>query len=71
MRRGIDSYGQNDLDIYNRYLEKYIGKAPVVMEIGVYRGGSLQMWKNYFGEGTRFIGIAITPETKEFEEGLY
>ncbi len=41
------------------------------MEIGVYRGGSLQMWKNYFGEGTRFIGIAITPETKEFEEGLY
>lgn len=41
------------------------------MEIGVYRGGSLQMWKNYFGEGTRVIGIDITPETKEFEEGLY
>ena len=38
MRRGIDTYGQNDLDIYNRYLEKYIDKAPVVMEIGVYRG---------------------------------
>lgn len=56
------------LDIYNRHLEKYIGKAPVVMEIGVYRGGSLQMWKNYFGEGTRVIGIDITPETKEFEE---
>lgn len=56
------------LDVYNRHLEKYIGRAPVVMEIGVYRGGSLQMWKNYFGEGTKVIGIDITPETKEFEE---
>lgn len=37
----------------------------------VYTGGALQMWKNYFGEGTRVIGIDITPETKEFEEGLY
>ena len=56
------------LDIYNRHLEKYIGKSPVVMEIGVYRGGSLQMWKHYFGEGTQVIGIDIAPETKAFEE---
>ena len=38
MRRGIDTYGQNDLDIYNRYLEKYIGKAPVVWRL-MYTGG--------------------------------
>ena len=28
-------------DIYEKHLSRFIGKAPVVLEIGVYKGGSL------------------------------
>ena len=38
------------------------------MEIGCGLGGSLQMWKRYFGPHARIIGIDINPECKGFEE---
>jgi SAM-dependent methyltransferase len=40
----------------------------VVLEIGVFHGGSLQMWKQYFGPGARIIGVDIDPRCKQFEE---
>lgn len=55
-------------EVYDRHFAKYRNKAPVVMEIGVFRGGSLQMWKDYFGEGTEIIGVDIDERTKAFEE---
>jgi hypothetical protein len=36
-------------DIYDRYFSKYRGKTTQILEIGVQAGGSLQMWKDYFG----------------------
>lgn len=55
-------------EVYDRHFSKYRNQAPVVMEIGVFKGGSLQMWKDYFGEGARIIGVDIDETTKDFEE---
>jgi cephalosporin hydroxylase len=55
-------------DIYNRHFERFRNKEVVIMEIGVSHGGSLQMWKNYFGENAKIYGIDIDPRCKEFEE---
>lgn len=55
-------------NIYERHFAAYVNKAPVILEIGIYRGGSLQMWKHYFGEGTRIVGIDIDPACKDYEE---
>ncbi|HTB32156.1 MAG TPA: class I SAM-dependent methyltransferase [Bacteroidia bacterium] len=55
-------------DVYERYFSKYRGKEAVVLEIGVSHGGSLQMWKNYFGDKVKIYGIDINPECKKFEE---
>lgn len=55
-------------EVYDRHFSKYRNKAPVVMEIGVFKGGSLQMWKDYFGEGAQIIGVDIDESTKAFEE---
>jgi len=55
-------------DIYERHFAKYRNKAPIIMEIGVYKGGSLQMWKNYFGKDAQIIGIDIDETVREFEE---
>ena len=38
-----------------------------LLEVGVSRGGSLQMWSDYFGKGSKFYGIDIDPRCKEFE----
>jgi cephalosporin hydroxylase len=55
-------------DIYHRHFQSFRGKSPVVLEIGVFQGGSLQMWRNYFGPGAKIVGIDIDPRCKQFEE---
>lgn len=44
-------------EIYHRHLAKFRGKNPNVLEIGVGSGGSLEMWKDYFGDGANIFGI--------------
>jgi SAM-dependent methyltransferase len=51
---------------YERHLAKFVGKAPRILEIGVYSGGSLQMWLDYFGPGTQVIGVDILPECRAY-----
>jgi len=55
-------------DIYARYFEKYRSKEIKILEIGISQGGSLQMWKHYFGPQAKIYGIDIDPRCKNFEE---
>lgn len=55
-------------DIYERLFEKFIGKEINILEIGVSHGGSLQMWKEYFGDKATIFGLDIDPLCKSFEE---
>lgn len=55
-------------DVYDKYFAQYRGKEIVFVEIGIFQGGSLQMWKNYFGEKAKIYGIDINPECKKFED---
>jgi hypothetical protein len=54
-------------DIYEQYLSKFRDKNPVVVEIGVDNGGSLEMWKKYFGPNSMVIGIDNRPKVTEIE----
>jgi hypothetical protein len=55
-------------DLYERYFSKYKDRDINILEIGVSHGGSLQMWKNYFGKGAHIYGVDINPLCKNFEE---
>lgn len=55
-------------DIYHRYFEKFIGKDIALVEVGIYSGGSLRMWQNYFGNKCRIYGIDIQAECKKYEK---
>ena len=43
--------------VYKNLFEKYRNKKITFVEIGVLDGGSLEIWKDYFGSKARIIGI--------------
>jgi hypothetical protein len=55
-------------DIYNRHFARFRDKEIVILEIGVSQGGSLQMWKDYFGPKAKIYGIDVNPQCKQLEE---
>lgn len=57
--------------IYERYFEPWRNRSLVFWEVGVYGGGSLQMWQRYFGPTARIVGLDINPRCKAHEsEGV-
>jgi hypothetical protein len=55
-------------EIYEKHFNKFRNKQVALLEFGVYHGGSLQMWKHYFGPKAKIIGVDIEPRCKELEE---
>jgi hypothetical protein len=45
----------------HRHLARFQGRGPTVLEIGVNWGGSLRLWRRYFGETSTIVGIDINP----------
>lgn len=48
-------------DIYDRHLNPFVGKDITLVEVGVQKGGSLEMWSKYFGPQAKIIGIDVDP----------
>jgi hypothetical protein len=62
----VANRGGNPLDklihyfeIYHRHLASYRGRPVRVLEIGVYRGGGLEMLQHYLGPEAYMVGIDI------------
>jgi len=53
--------------VYDEVLNKFRKKNITFVEIGVLHGGSLKMWRDYFGNKARIIGVDINPEAKKME----
>ena len=54
--------------IYERHFSKFKNTPIKFLEIGVFKGGSLQMWKDYFGPESTIIGVDIDPACKAHED---
>lgn len=54
--------------VYEKWFAPYRDKEIVFVEIGVQNGGSIQMWRNYFGKDTKIVGIDIDEDCKQFED---
>jgi len=55
-------------EIYERHLSRFRGTDVHVLEFGVAQGGSMQMWKHYFGPRCRIYGVDKNPACKAVEE---
>lgn len=54
------------LPIYDRLFGQYAGRPVRMLEIGVLAGGSLHMWRTYFGPLATIFGIDINPDCAKY-----
>lgn len=55
-------------DIYHRHFNGLRQRDNlVVLEIGIYSGGSLDMWRDYFGPSAKLYGVDIEPACRTYE----
>ena len=54
-------------DIYDKHFNKFKSKNPVILEIGVQNGGSLDMWNYYFDNNCKIYGVDIDETCKKFQ----
>jgi cephalosporin hydroxylase len=50
------------IPLYDRYFHEFRGTQVRFLEIGVFQGGSLELWRKYFGPDARICGIDIDPK---------
>jgi hypothetical protein len=55
---------------YDRYLRPYIGTDVTLFEIGVGKGGSLQLWKKYLGPNAKIVGVDYDQSLMFSEENI-
>jgi hypothetical protein len=58
--------------IYERHFQWYRNKSLTFLEIGAFKGGSLEMWQRYFGPLAKIVAIDINEKCQEHEQpGIY
>lgn len=55
------------IPLYDRYFSRLRGTNARFLEIGVSQGGSLDLWRSYFGEKATIFGIDIDPDCAQFD----
>ena len=53
---------------YEALLKKYVSRDVTIVEVGIFNGGSLFMWRKFFGPKARIIGIDLNPDAREWEK---
>lgn len=59
---------QHYFEVYDRHFSRFRDREINILEIGLYQGGSIEMWKHYFGPKATIYGLDINPACKELEE---
>jgi len=54
------------IPLYDKYFCNFRNRQVRFLEIGVSKGGSLQMWRKYFGEDAIIFGIDIDPDCEKY-----
>jgi len=54
--------------VYEDVLAPYAGAPITFVEVGVFNGGSLFMWREFLGPQARIIGIDLNPDAQRWRE---
>jgi cephalosporin hydroxylase len=64
--RGIWKW-EHYFEIYERHFAAFRNRPAKIVEVGVLGGGSLEMWREYFGPQAKIYGIDIDPSCKAYQ----
>ena len=64
--RGIWKW-RHYFELYQRHFNKFVNRTVNILEIGIYSGGSLDMWRSYFGQKCHVYGVDIENACKSYE----
>jgi 23S rRNA U2552 (ribose-2'-O)-methylase RlmE/FtsJ len=64
--RGITKW-RHYFEAYDRHLAGFVGRDVTILEVGIYSGGSLEMWRSYFGPRCRVVGVDIQDACRVYE----
>jgi hypothetical protein len=56
------------LEYYEQFFSPFVNKDIVLLELGVRKGGSLQLWRDYFRKGT-IVGVDINDTCIDDDSG--
>lgn len=65
--RGVWKW-EHYFDAYHRHLARFVGRPVHLLEIGIYSGGSLEMWRAYLGADCRITGVDVEPACRAYED---
>lgn len=54
-------------EVYERELTRFRARPVSFLEIGVFKGGSIPMWKGFFAEGSTLVFLDIDPACRALE----
>jgi hypothetical protein len=66
--RGIMKW-RHYFDLYHQHFQRFVGREVHVLEVGIFSGGSLQMWQAYFGRELYLYGVDIEPACQMYADG--
>lgn len=69
-RDRLSSKWDHYFNVYDRHLYRFVNKPVTFLEIGISKGGSLQIFKKYFGKNSLIAGIDINPESRFQEDQI-
>jgi cephalosporin hydroxylase len=55
-------------DIYHRHFAAFRDQPLTMIEIGIFNGGSLRMWRDYLGPQATIVGVDVNPDCVRFAE---
>ena len=55
-------------DAYHRHFARFRGSEVRILEIGIYSGGSLEMWHDYFGPSCHVYGVDVEEACRCYED---
>ncbi|MBV9995234.1 MAG: class I SAM-dependent methyltransferase [Caulobacteraceae bacterium] len=53
-------------EVYERHFGRRRGRPITLLEIGVANGGSLALWRKYFGPQAQLVGVDIEPDCRQY-----
>lgn len=60
----------NYFEAYDEVFGMFRDTPIKVLEIGVDRGGSIKLWREFFGSDMTFVGIDINPQCQKYENAV-